>query len=450
MEKWRRIINILFLFYLGPLCLYLGMAAQNAGLVICFILAPFLSFSLGDPRQRYLLRKLGISLVSIWLLWPVFNVISMFFPLRHTLMFPTTNWPGPLDIRDFARMSGPVYLSQVPSSVGISGAFLWILSQVKRRDRRISFSYHAWLLMLAIFCVIFFFYFAYQHVTGFDFRSSQSYLPNMRFPGGSYRIQGFSGHPLTIAGISLSLVGFSSTLFKKAFIRGSRNQTPLLIILLTNLFFLFASGGRTALFIALGWLFILAILGAKNFLRWRVIFLLSLVLILATLSLVFFSSVGQRYLEMAEFGQTGNAPNRLTFWRVHWQMFLDSPFWGQGYSHLTKGVRLMYYDAMGLRDFPEKFNAHNIFFETLSNIGALGSLILTALLFRVYFLLKQICATTRTSTSLFHALSAGVALNIAHGFTQNVFFDSGVTVVLMCLLWILVWSAADRNRFEND
>jgi len=302
--------------------------------------------------------------------------------------------------------------------------------------------------MLAISCVFFFFYFAYQHLTGFDFRASQSYLPNMRFPGGNYRIQGFSGHPLTIAGISLSLVGFSSTLFKTAFISGSRNQAPLLIILLTNLFFLFASGGRTALFIALAWLFMLAILGAKNYLRWRVIFMIGIALILASGSLVLFSSVGQRYLEI--FSQGGNVPNRFTFWRVHWQMFLDSPIWGQGYSHLSKGVRIMYYDAMGYREFPEKFNAHNIFFETLSNIGALGSVILIFLLSRTYFLLKQICSSSRNSTSLFHALTAASALNVVHGFTQNVFFDSGVTVVLMCLVWILVWSAADRNRFEND
>jgi O-antigen ligase len=131
-------------------------------------------------------------------------------------------------------------------------------------------------------------------------------------------------------------------------------------------------------------------------------------------------------------------------------MFLDSPIWGQGYSHLSKGVRIMYYDAMGYREFPEKFNAHNIFFETLSNIGALGSVILIFLLSRIYFLLKQICSSSRNSTSLFHALTAASALNVVHGFTQNVFFDSGVTVVLMCLVWILVWSAADRNRFEND
>jgi O-antigen ligase len=57
-------------------------------------------------------------------------------------------------------------------------------------------------------------------------------------------------------------------------------------------------------------------------------------------------------------------------------MLLDSPLWGQGYSNMAKGRRVMSYDAMGLRDFPERFNAHNIFFETLANIGILGSTIL--------------------------------------------------------------------------
>jgi len=426
------------------------MAAQNAGLLLCFILIPFLSFSLGEPGQRLLLRRLGVTLVGIWLLWPVFNCLSSFFPLRHTLNFPLANWPGPLDIRNFAKISGPVYISQVPSSVGVTGLFLWILSQIKRRDPRLTFSFHGWMIMLAISSVFFFVYFAYQHLTGFDFRSSQAYLPNMRFQGGNYRIQGFSGHPLTIAGISLSLVGFSSMLLKRAFIRGTRQQVPLLIVLLTNLFFLFASGGRTALFIGLGWLFILTILGARNYLRWRVILGLSLGLVLLIIPLVLFSSVGQRYLEIANFGEPGNMPNRFTFWRVHWQMLLDSPLWGQGYSNMAKGIRVMYYDAMGLRDFPERFNAHNIFFETLANIGILGSTILVFLLARAFLILKQISSSTKSSNALFKAFLVAFCLNLIHGITQNVFFDSGVTVVLMGLVWVLVWSSADRNRFEHD
>jgi O-antigen ligase len=145
---------------------------------------------------------------------------------------------------------------------------------------------------------------------------------------------------------------------------------------------------------------------------------------------------------------SGNIPNRFTFWRVHWQMFKDSPLWGQGYSHLSSGVRIMYYDALGYKDFPERFNAHNMFFETISNIGILGTVMVVLLFIHMYRVLSKFTYGVQLNSKLFKALQLSIILNFIHGLTQNVFYDSGVTVVYTCLLWLVIWSTTKGEHFE--
>jgi hypothetical protein len=109
----------------------------------------------------------------------------------------------------------------------------------------------------------------------------------------------------------------------------------------------------------------------------------------------------------------------------------------------------MYYDALGYKDFPEKFNAHNMFFETISNIGLLGSLIVMFLLFYIYQTLTRLTFGVQLNYKIFKALKFAIVLNLIHGLTQNVFFDSGVTVVYTYLLWLVVWSTTKGEHFES-
>ena len=436
------------LFLLGSFFFYLGMAAQNLGLVLSFIIAPYMIFGFGTLDQRRLIRSLGLSLMALWMVWPLFNLISYLLPYRHSLEFPTDNWLGPLNIKNFSALSGPFFKSQIPSSIGVSGAFMWALTFFQTRRTSSSFSFADWIYVCALSIVLFSIYFVIQHITGYDFRASQAYLHNMQFPGGTYRIQGFSGHPLTIAGISLCLVGFSASLLASTFKSQKKTWRPLLIILLANLFFLFASGGRTALAIGLCAVMFLLFMNARSYFTGKsfTIFFASLASILGIL--LYQSSIGTRFAELNFMGNSGNIPNRFTFWRVHWQMFKDSPLWGQGYSHLSSGVRIMYYDALGYKDFPEKFNAHNMFFETISNIGILGTVMVILLFIHMYRTLSKFTYGVQLNFKLFKALQLAIILNFIHGLTQNVFYDSGVTVVYTCLLWLIVWSTTKGEHFE--
>jgi hypothetical protein len=437
------------LFLLGSLFLYLGMAAQNLGLILSFILAPYFMFGFGSSDQRRLIRSLGLSLMALWLVWPIFNLISFLLPYRHSLEFPTNNWLGPLSIKHFATLSGPIFKSQIPSSIAVSGVLMWVLSFFQPRRTSNNFSFSDWIHVCAISIGLFSIYFIIQHVTGFDFRASQSYLPNMQFPSGTYRIQGFSGHPLTIAGISLGLVGISSSLLASTVKSNKKTWKPLAFILLANLFFLFASGGRTALAIGLSAVLFLLFYNARTFFTWKSFSILSLSVASLLGTLFYFSSIKMRFAELNFLNSNNALPNRFTFWQVHWQMFKDSPLWGQGYSHLSSGIRTMYYDALGYKDFPEKFNAHNMFFETISNIGLLGSLIVIFLLFYIYQTLTKLTFGVQLNYKIFKALKFAIVLNLIHGLTQNVFFDSGVTVVYTYLLWLVVWSTTKGEHFES-
>lgn len=505
---------------MGPFFIYLGIAAQNFGLILTGMIAPLLLFDWNDVEQRKHFRNLGFLLLGAWGLWPLCNALAALIMQRETLFHPPFNLPGPLSIIDHAEIKGNWFSSQLPSSVGVSGLILIVASfyqsirknraplanpipsesESKAESRLMDHGAQAfkvemdtsknsiassgespnrsqavavkpnmaaknspvgsieldassptgiaqkWIKLLFFSCLIFGVYFAIQHVTGFDFRTSQSYLPNMQFPGGTYRIQGFSGHPLTIAGISLCLVGFSSWMIGYFLRRSGEMLGYTTGILLLNLFFLYASGGRTAFFIAIVWLGLIGTLVASRLMKTRTLIISWFAVLLVLFFVLTMSGIGERYLEAFQMKESGKMPNRLVFWQVHWQMFLDSPWVGQGYGHLSKGLRFMYYDAMGYREFEERFNAHNMILETLSNIGILGTAALVAIGYKVFLIGKKIAQSNPLTKNIGIGLIVATGLNFLHGFTQNVFYDSGVMVVYMYLFWLFIWSALSLKR----
>jgi len=494
------IYSMMKLFLAGPIFLYLGIAGQNFGLFLSSILAPFWLFMSESDIKKRQLRMIGLYLLAAWGIWPLCNLIAAAFPGRASLLNPIQDLPGPLSITQHAFIMGKWTASQLPSSIAVSGFCLFVGSFFPFRRGRFSNNrntmeiqarspnldqlhetsgigtseketqplihglkralkgplkralikngiktredaVYSWLKILFFSSFIVGIYFAVQHLTGFDFRPSQSHLPNMRFPGDTYRIQGFSGHPLTIAGISLGLIGYSTWLIKDFIKTSPKTAMYLAGVMLLNLFFLYASGGRTAFLIGATWLGLFGSYVASRYVSRRVLIigiLAGLVFFFVTLMV---SDLGARYFEAVPSPKSGTMPNRIIFWRVHWQMFLDSPWFGQGFGNLSKGLRFMYYDALGYRSLDEQFNAHNMILETLSNIGVLGTLALIWLGFKIFQIARNLSQSSFLSKNLGMALIVAWALNFLHGMTQNVFYDSGVMVVYVNLFLLFIWSS---------
>jgi hypothetical protein len=454
---------VLQLFLLSPFFAFLGMAAQYVGLILCSIIAGVICFSDPQSEARRHLRQLGWLMVVVWAIWPVCNVLAWLLPPDQTAIGIIPGFVEMLHIRSTGSGSAEepgvfqvvkvLMTSMVPTSILASGVVLVAcskicLSQALQKRFGVSFPLQTFMARLGLAVALLGAYLFYQHFTGFDFRESQRELANMRFPNGTYRIQGFSGHPLTVAGASLAIFGWAAFwLSRGGYLLDRRSRLWLVAVVGLEALFVFASGGRTALVMVAAGGFAVILLrlldlyqGQRNAARLLRAGFVVLVVGFGLGSAVYLSPIYQRFEEFWQGVSSGQLPNRVVFWQVHWQMFLDSPLWGQGTALLTRGVRRLYYDGMGHAAFPEKFNAHNMVLEILASVGVLGSAVLMECLRRGYLALRRLARSGGEAPSIaFKALVFSIVLNGFHGLTQNVFFDSGVMMAYLMLFWAVVW-----------
>lgn len=431
-------------FFLLPFCLLGGAFLQGLGFYGVVILLPFIlqykTKDLSVLSFESLFFQMSLIGLGLFFLFPFVSYIALFFDSSLALNREL----------NFSYILRSFFKTPVSSVVGGSGLFFLILfflgrffskKNFQKKDlvqNVISFNlnnFHLGMLAASLFLLI---YVWLQHAFGFDYREPSFFLSeNKKLLIGTYRSLGFFGHPLSLASVSLALLGYYLTLFKEKIDSSLSLRKIYLGICVCHFIMLSITGSRMPFFI--GVCFIIFVFGASFNKRFSLIKSLSLFfLILFILSFSFFYfGLHNRYMELWQLFQSGGL-NRTAFWSVYWQMFLDKPFFGQGSLWITQGIRDHYYLLLGYTSLPEKYNAHNIYLEILASAGIIGSIAVIFCLLKAKFFLKK-NVKNQDGQIFLKAFGSALFLNAIHGLTQNTFFDTNLIYIYWTFLWIFLW-----------
>lgn len=130
--------------------------------------------------------------------------------------------------------------------------------------------------------------------------------------------------------------------------------------------------------------------------------------------------------------------DRLAFWHAHALMIKERPILGHGIN-LDTSYREPYYESLGLKDFPKKYEAHNMFIQITAETGLLGLFLFIGWLsWHLWFFCLSRFKVPPPFTRLI--ILQTLVIFILGGLTQNAFQDFEVRVGLT-LFCILVWLA---------
>lgn len=450
---------------------YLLLSLFFAGLGLCFGITAqagsFYLFMVSGPaflvmrRLHYappimLIKQTGWLLILAYAVFPLTSIAAYLFSDVSDLI------PGLMIPSGFK--TAKLFASRFSSAVLVSGVLMLVIAHWKPKTKLppapafepgLKMDFFSRGLMLGLCAVMLFA--LVQHFLGFDYR-----LPDFQIGTGDlmndgrYRAQGFYGHPLTLSTVALgvfvyyyaqvlNLTEYYHHLPRKTFWRFFFGVA--IAICVSALTLIFVSGSKMALAIA-GLVFLILPLcfSGRSKLKLRNLLVLwtSGVAFLAAATYV--SGAYQRFLEVVNpldadrfFG------DRLIFWRVHWQMFLDRPILGQGYAFLDQFLRNDYYDKLGYASTPEKFNAHNLFLETLACAGSVGFTILIIIAVCLVVIFARASRKQWYTRVQYNASLCALAANLLHGLTQNTLFDSSVMYIYLTFLWLLIWNLAEET-----
>lgn len=178
------------------------------------------------------------------------------------------------------------------------------------------------------------------------------------------------------------------------------------------------------------------------------------------------SGTGKRMAEAL----SGQNIERLLFWRIHLDVWLSNPLFGRGPGILDGGLIKEFFIAAQSGDRTEFPHAHNLFIQTLADLGVTGFVLGSGAIVGLFLTLRrslheklQTLTTPNTNPEveldriskarLKGALSGfmlAVIANMAHGLTQNTFYDANVTVVYMGLLAVIMLSIMGSDSAHNS
>ncbi len=277
----------------------------------------------------------------------------------------------------------------------------------------------------------------WQHWSGVDWAHGwNAVLPRGRTVYGQYRISGFFGHPLSFGYLYLFLLPFTALPFLNSLQQKRINWFHLIPFILCNLNIYFTLS-RTALVVMVIEALIIISLIKKRYVLYLFI----------AASIVFFNlyfthtAFRLRVHQMNPVTAKKNEFDRINFWKVHFQIFLDHPILGAGANN-SKYLFNEYYKKY-TKNTRRKYPAHNIYLQTLADSGALGFLSLMTLFFIFiwdYFKIKKgsqfpwkwkEIPPEMQITTLFLISVIGLLLG---SLTQNTLKDAGVAVVFWFFL----------------
>lgn len=291
-----------------------------------------------------------------------------------------------------------------------------------------------------------------QRYTGIDWvHGFHAELGGNRFAYGVYRVSGFMDHPLTFAFnlMLLSLVSFAQGLIlwqkkarKPSYLWALQTLLLLALLLLTE--------SRFPILLTLGLIGFGLIWQIPKF-RIPAISIVFLGLLGGTLAL---TRLGPETLgRWGEFFDPNQALeqrfDRLIFWKINWQLFLDSPWVGTGLKAYD-GRLLDTYLAAGYTSLERKYNAHNIYLQTLADTGVFGGLGLAVLLLAIGLL------SFRVKKGFHHlALPLIFFATLGSGLVQNNLRDTEYLFALwisigLSLSWLIVQGKPDDRGNERQ
>ena len=417
-----------------PFFLVLGIAVQSPATYLLLVVVPGI-LVLGrngrlDPSAPGLFLRLGTALLGLYAVFPVANILSWAFVHRHTPLL---------------RSLGSSRFSSCYLILGLAllGAGWWLRSQGTRRQWSMGTEARnqlpgVFVRSLGWAAILLLGYGLVQNWTGFDYRGPDHHLaPEHQVPGGAYRVFGFFGHPLTMASVGLHGMAI---LWAWAQTRALPYRALAACGALAFFLLVVLSGGRVALAIAFVELAAVSLCsGGVRSCLWTLLGCFPLGLLL------FLSHFAERAIQTMD--QAANLGDRLTFWKVHWNLFAEHPLLGHGAAFLDGGVRTDRYVSLGYGDLVDKFNAHNLFLEILACTGVIGAASLCAHLWTGLREVNRLARRSDHARTLFLGCCMGLASNLLHGLTQNTFFDASVSVFTLAsfgaVVWACVWPGED-------
>jgi O-antigen ligase len=300
--------------------------------------------------------------------------------------------------------------------MAIKWALLWfVLAHGMRLAARRGWAPREIGLWLAGFMLINVAYAFVQRYTGIDWTHGiGTQLPPNRFAYGVYRINGFMGHPLTLAyNLMLMTCAAGALLFPLRQSLDGRERLAWWIVAAAATLELLISGSRFVLLVIPAVLVVQAGRRIVPYLKW---------IMPAAVAIAAFlwweGSIVGRFGEV--FDQTVPLTERfprLVFWQLHWQMFLDHPVAGVSLAGADRAMDA-YFSAIGRRDIVN--TAHNVFLQALADSGLVGFVGLLGLLAGL------VVSASRARRLLRHASGLGllVTATVLSGLMQNNLRDS--------------------------
>lgn len=451
------------MFALLPFFMLGGTAWQGGGFYLFTFLIPLVLLLSGNiqpdfRRWRGAVTLIAACLLMMFFLFPLTEVMgrAFFVPgeiLKGSLPVPALIWSD-------------LFRSRFSSAFCLSAIFLFAYAflgqkqssqRVGHKKKFTSFSageletiFHRFMLIATLILLS---YCIWQHLSGVDLLSRNLSLgENRRIPGSAlFRCSGFFGHPLSLASCSLALFSFYlvqtvGILSSARMIAGpgvaesSRSWKLSALIACLHSGLVLLSGGRfAAVVLLLIVVLVIVCYGKTSLLRsGRKMMLWTLIAFVAAgAGLSVYTGLASRFTELLDHLRTGET-ERLKFWEVYWAMFMDQPWLGQGFIRIQSWSRDIYYHALGYGDLEHKYNAHNIFLETIASLGLPGSVLMVMLLLILGIVLRYM-AYFSGQILWFHAFCVAIVANLINGLTQNTFFDSNVSFIYIYLFWILFW-----------
>lgn len=281
-------------------------------------------------------------------------------------------------------------------------------------------------------------YFGWDFVHGFTARLGEN-----RFAYGVYRASGWMDHPLTLA-YNTVLIGILSFTHARWLRQRQDSQAKIWFgISALCLGILILSQSRFPLSLAIA-LTALALLTDQK--RYRVAIGLGTVALAALGFWLFLKSGPEgRWSELTDSSVSWEKRfDRLVFWKVHIRIFLDNIWTGTGLGGY-KTQLLDTYAQAGYTGLERKYNAHNIYLQTLADsglIGAAGLCIMLGALGRVAIRAKK---RFGHSGLLFVFLAT-----VLGGFVQNNLRDSEYLFALWTSIALALFWLSDQGKTDES
>ena len=402
-------------FFLLPFFLYAGVFLQQAGIFFFCILIPFLASGGLPSSSAKEFRRLSFCLFIVWLVFPANNLFQFY-----------------LDSQPFL-FSKEIFRSHLPTTVLLSSIGLFCGSYFPcRKETSSQVVVKSFLNGLFYATLIYFSYCFLQFITGFSYNQPGLQLSDaQKMTNGFFRIGGFYGHPLSLAAVCVFLFLFIGHLALQAskFSEMKQFRNKLFVVSACHFVLCFMSGSRAAGVLAfLGLLFLIQRTKKMSTLMWCLCFAFGL-------GSLYVSGILSRLLEMTAEHRT---VYRFVFWKAHLQMIMDAPILGHGSFQMKEFVRDLYYHTSFIR----KYNAHNLYLQTLSEVGIFGFMVIVVCSFVGFKSLRRVFQNTHFANSLFQSSFLAVGATLLFSLFQNVFFDAQFVAVFLGIFWFSVWVAS--------